>query len=116
MGNNNKIPYENIQRIESLEKKYGIEKMNIFAYTREKELVVNGEIFGESLKDEIEIICSVYNNDGDIIASAENNSYSSGLVTSYIKPECFKGIFPFSINVRIPRGQRIGKIRVYPRK
>ena len=117
MATKNKISQEKIQRIRSMEEKCGIEDINLFVWKESKEaLVVYGEIFGEKLKEEFKMVCSVYNDDGDIIASAENDSYSSGLVTSYIEPVCFKCIFPFSISIDIPKGETIGKIRIYPQK
>ncbi len=117
MGNKFKLSPEKIQRIESLENKFGIEDMNIFAYLRDSnELVVNGEIYGKKLKDKIQMICSVYDNDGDIIASSDDNYYSSGSVTNCIETWSFKGIFPFSIKVKIPEGQNIDRIRVYVKK
>lgn len=117
MATKNKISQEKIQRIRSMEEKCGIEDVNLFVWKKSEEmLVVYGEIFGEKLKEEFEMVCSVYNDDGDIIASAENDSYSSGIVTGYISPACFKGIFPFSISLDIPKGETIGKIRIYPKK
>ncbi len=117
MGNKFKLSPERIQRLESLERKFGIEDMSIFAYLRQgNELIVNGEIYGDKLTDSIEIICSVYDKDGDIIASSPNNDYSRGFVSHCIRPRSFKGIFPFSINVKIPEGQTIDRIRVYVSK
>lgn len=116
MGHPRKIPKDKIQRLDSIEKKYGIDEMNLYAYMpTENEVIVNGEIFGDNLKNSISIMCSVYDKDGDIIASEKNDSYGSGLVTSNIKPEAFKGIFPFRISVDIPSGHKVGKIRVFPR-
>lgn len=118
MGNKFKLPSEKIQRIESLERKFGIEDMNIFAYLREEdELIVNGELYGSKLNDKIQMICSVYDLNGDIIASSDENCYyCCGSVSRVISPGCFKGIFPFSIHVDIPIGNKIDKIRVYIKK
>lgn len=115
MANKNRIEVSKIQRLISIEKKYEIDDMNLFAYMpNSKELIIYGEIYGERLTNSIKMMCSVYDNEGDIIASGENSSYSSGLVTSYIEPQCFEGIFPFEIQVNIPNGNKIDKIRIYP--
>lgn len=116
MGHPRKVSVDKIQRIKNIEEKYGIDEMNLYAYMpTSDELIVNGEIYGNKLKNSIRFICSVYDMEGNIIASNENSSYSSGLVTSYIKPASFKGIFPFQIRVDIPSGQKVGQIRVFPK-
>jgi hypothetical protein len=116
MANNNRIEVSKIQRLQSTEKKFGIDDINIFAYMPDSdELIVYGEIYAKKLHNSFIMMCSVYDVEGDIIASEENSSYSSGLVTSYIDPRCCNGIFPFKICVDIPSGNKVDKIRVYPR-
>ena len=118
MSNSKKIEPSKIQRISNFEEKYGIEDMNIYAYLEDDDLLrINGEIFGTKLKQSFKIMCSVYDLEGGIISSEENESYGgSGWVTSYINPACFKGIFPFTIKAKVPLGEKIGYIRVYPKK
>lgn len=100
-----------VEKLESIEQKHGIEisataYLEYNEYNEEYVIKVIGEIMGEGLDYDLNIIISIYNPQGEII----------GTDASYIDGENFEGIEPFSETVSIPNGEQVGKVRIYPKK
>lgn len=103
-----------IERDLVLEKSFGIKKINFYYYVEEcGDIKIVGELFASTpLKKDFCFICTLYDEDGDIIESEENRSYGSGLVTSYIKTESYFDGFPFSFTFFNPKA--VDKIKIVP--
>ncbi len=109
-----RLKADKIVRMPSIEKKYGIDELKVFAYMSGGELNVVGEVIAKEITQDFSLTCSVYDADGDMIESIENNSYGSGLVTSYIKRAVFFNGYPFEFNKVFADGVDISKIRIIP--
>lgn len=96
MANITRLNSNQIKRIESIEKEYGIKDMKIYAYIDEGILRIHGQIFSDKILDEFTLKCSGYDSDDDLVFSEENSSYGSGVVTHQIKHKVFYNGFPFS--------------------
>lgn len=117
MANKKRIDNKLIVRNTKEEKLLGIDNLNLYAYMDGNTLKVIGEIRAKSIGESYYFLCTAYDEDGDIIASHENESYGgSGLVTNRIKSKSFYDGFPFKISVSIPEKTQIGKIRIEPKR
>ncbi|WP_042168643.1 hypothetical protein [Paenibacillus gorillae] len=100
-----------VERLEVLEQKYGVE-INTTAYLEynefeeQDEIKVIGEIMSGNLNTDLDVVTSVYNPQGEIIGTA----------SSYIDSDTFEGIEPFSEIISIPKGEQVGKVRIYPKQ
>lgn len=74
---------------------------------------VHGDCFAEKIKEQFQLVCSVYDKDGDVIKSRENSSYGgSGWVTSRIKPGAFFSGFPFKFTLYDVKPAQAKEIRI----
>lgn len=105
---------DQIVTMPSIEKKYGIDELKVFAYLSGKELTVVGEVIADDITEDFSLTCSVYDADGDMVESIENNSYGSGLVTSNIKCKTFFSGYPFKFHEYLDDGVEVSKIRIVP--
>lgn len=98
-----------VEKLEAIEQKHGIE-INTTAYLEndegDEQIRVIGEIMGGSLDYDLNIIISVYNPNGEII----------GTESGFIDSDNFEGIESFSETVSIPKGEQVGKVRIYPKQ
>ena len=113
MANKNIVPKKLIQRNLKKEKIIGITDLNIYAFFYEKRMEIIGEIYGD-IRAPFVFRCSVYDQDDDIIATGENRSIGSGLVSNYIIPACFFEGYPFMIDLEIFDSKKIKKIVIEP--
>lgn len=100
-----------VEKLESLEQKHGIEisttaYLQYDDYNKEYSVKVIGEIMGDSLDYDLNIIVSVYNPSGEII----------GTDAAYIDGDNFEGIEPFTETISIPQGEQVAKVRAYPKR
>ena len=109
-----KMTPKQIYRVRSIEKEYGIDDLKIYAYIDGGSLVVVGEIIAEKLLDTFKLVCSIYDQEGDMIESIKNEPYGSGVVTSEIYPRAFFDRYPFLFRTYLGNKVKIGKIRVTP--
>lgn len=116
MGNNNRITGIPIIRNNDKEKALGIDSIVIYSFMDLYELKIIGEIKGKRILHPFHFICAVYDTDGDIVASKENNYYGSSVVTNTIEPAVYFDGFPFSFSVAIPDKTKISKIRIEPKQ
>lgn len=110
MENGEKFPKEIIERFDVFEKEFLIEEFNVSAfqdswYGGDNGIKIVGEIIGGQLSDDIIIIGSVYNSEGEIIGTSFRERIDS---------DGFEGIDTFSFNVHVASNEEIAKIRVYP--
>ena len=118
MSNKKKIPGDRFVRNIDAEKTAGIDDMNLYAYIDGGDLEVICELRGAKLLWDIEMQCSVYDEDGDIIASSENDYFCCEGACSVMKvlyADCFVDGFPFKFSIELPRRAKIGKIRIEPK-
>ena len=111
-----RLPDDMLCRDLAMEKKFGISDLGLYAYWKDEDsLYIVGEIYCKKKpKDSFCMICTIYDEDGDIVETTESESYGSGLVTSMIKPAAFFGGFPFVFNFwSVPR-KRVEKICITP--
>ena len=109
-----RLSTEQIVRMPSIEKKYGIDELKVFAYLSGKELTVVGEVIADEITEDFSLTCSVYDADGDMVESIDNNSYGSGLVTHNIKCKTFFNGYPFKFHEYLDDGVDVSKIRIIP--
>lgn len=104
-----------IERNMDLEKSFGIKNISFYYYVEQGDDVhIVGEVFAKiPLKQSFCFICTLYDDDGDIIESKVNDSYGSGVVTSMIKPDNFFDGFPFSFTFYDPK-VTIARIKIVP--
>lgn len=114
MANKRRISESKIVRIPQIEKKFGIKDMRLYAYMDGTELKIVGEIIADSIKSGFKLMCSVYDQDDDMIESEENQSYGSGLVTSVIAKNSFYNGFPFAFGIYLKEDCEISKIQIIP--
>ncbi len=115
MGNKKRIPENKIVRVPQMEQKFGIQDMKIYAYMDGIALSISGEIVANSIKSGFHLKCNVYDQDGDMVESAENNSYGgSGLVTNRIAKKSFYNGFPFSFYIYLNENCKISKVQIMP--
>lgn len=112
MEQGEKFPKEIIERLDVFEKEFMIEEFNVSAfqdswYDGDNGIRIVGEIIGGQLSDDIIIVASVYNSEGEIIGTSFREIVDS---------EGFEGIDTFSFDVRVASKEEIAKIRVYPVK
>ena len=99
----------------SLEEKFGIDDMKIYAYISDGKLTVIGEIISKKIISDFSLICTVYDKDGDMIESLENCTYGSAVVTSTIHKQVFFNGYPFKFSKYFSDAAvKIGKIRIIP--
>ncbi|QAT60336.1 hypothetical protein EQM13_01485 [Acidilutibacter cellobiosedens] len=107
-----KYPKNIVERLDVFERKFGIEDMNVSVfqdswYDGDSGVKVIGEILAENLTENILIIITVHNEDGQIIGADFNEK---------IDAADFGGIYSFSQSLRVASGENIYKVRVYPVK
>ena len=117
MANTSKmrLPDSFFTRDYQLEKQFGIDDLKLYGYWEDNDsLVIIGQVFATDLKKECCFICSIYDKDGDVIESTENDSYGSGLVTSMIKPKTFFDGFPFKFDLYGNKKKQVKEVRITP--
>lgn len=110
MEKGEKFPKEIIERLDVFENEFMIEEFNVSAfqdswYDGDNGIRIVGEIIGEQLSDNIIIVGSVYNSEGEIIGTS---------FCERVDSDGFEGIDTFSFDVRVASNEKIAKIRVYP--
>ena len=92
-----RVPDKLFSRDFEIEREYGITDLSLYGYWEsETSLRIVGQIFSKKIKESFHLVCSIYDKDGDIIKTKENESYgSAGFVTSSIKDGSFFDGFPF---------------------
>ncbi len=100
-----------VERMEVLEQKHGVEisttaYLEYNEFDEQYEIKIIGEIISSRLEYDLSIIISLYNTIGEII----------GTESAYIDSDTFEGIEAFSELVSIPKGEQVGKVRVYPKQ
>jgi hypothetical protein len=101
-----------IERFEVFEKKFKIEEMNISVFQDswgdgDSAIRVVGEVIAGNLSEDIIIIITVHNEDGQMIGAE---------LSENIRAEDFGGIHTFSQWIRVAGEESINKVRVYPVK
>ena len=101
------------------EKRYGIDHIRTYCFFRGgwyPSLVIQGEVFGKLKADKIMIGCTIYDKEGDVIGSFQNDGYGrSGFVSNEIPRKGFFDGYPFSMNHRVDFPiEEIGEILIYP--
>ena len=93
-----------------------LKKEAIYAYSDgESSLKVIGQISaGSSIQKKFCLIITIYDRDGDIIASEASSGYGSGLVTSMIEPESYFDGFPFMFYCLNIKWNEVAKIEIAP--
>ncbi|MFD0712137.1 hypothetical protein [Paenibacillus sp. GCM10027626] len=101
-----------VEKMEALERKHRVE-ISATAYLERDEddedndsVKVISEVVSSRLDYDLSVIVSVYNPSGEII----------GTDYAYIDSDTFEGIEPFSIEISIPKGENVGRVRVYPKQ
>lgn len=121
MGNSSRINNNIISRNKKLEKSLGIDDIKIYAYMQyETQLRIVCEIVSNGIVEPYSFQCTVYDTDGDVIATEENCSYGGGhcisFVTSMINQKSFYNGIPFEFELHIPKGSKPKKIKIVPKK
>jgi hypothetical protein len=93
-----------VERLIPLEKKYNLE-INATAFLIDDWIEITSEIVGE-LQEDIEIVASVYNEQGEIIGIASHGLYSHD----------FEGIEAFGMSINATQKEEVVKVRIYPKK
>ena len=109
-----KVPSHVFTRDLDLESEYGVTDINLYGYWEgDSTLHILGQVFAEKIKEQFQLVCSVYDKDGDVIKSRENSSYGgSGWVTSRIKPGAFFSGFPFEFTLYDVKPAQAKEIRI----
>lgn len=104
-----------IERDLAAEKRLGIKDISLYYYIeRDGDIEIRGEIFAKMpLQTSFRFVCTLYDEDDDIIETKENSCYGSGVVTSYIKPACFFDGFPFGFSFFKPKA-KVARIKIVP--
>lgn len=104
-----------IERDLAAERRLGIRDISLYYYIEQDgDIKICGEIFAKMpLQTSFRFVCTLYDEDDDIIETKENSSYGSGVVTSYIKPACFFDGFPFSFIFFKPKAS-VARIKIVP--
>lgn len=99
-----------------LEKEYGIDDVSLYGYYESDDTIyIIGRIEAtRKIKRSFCMMCTIYDDDDDIMETSESNSYGSGLVTSMIEPECFFNGFPFTFSFFGIDKEHIKAIKIYP--
>ena len=117
MRNNSRIDKKVFIRNQEIEDELGIKDLKLYAFVHNNTLRVTGEVFGTRLKDRITFLCTVYDEDNDVIAGGENRTYGEvGWLTNEISPKCFYNGFPFGFEFDVPKNAKIAAIRVEAKK
>lgn len=103
-----------IVRVSQLEERFGIEDMNIYAYLDGTSLKVVGEIIAEEIKAGFKLMCSVFDQENDMVEAEENQAYGSGFVTSVIAKNSFYDGFPFAFSIYLKENCKISRIQILP--
>jgi len=111
-----RIPYNFFRTNTSLQNNYGIDHIEFYGYFDNLErLIIVGQIFvNKPIEKDFCLICTVYDNDDDVLESTESRGYGSGLVTSMIKSNCFFNGFPFKFYISNIKMENLKKIYIYP--
>ena len=96
-----RVPDNMIIRDRKIEQEYGVTDMKVYAYwERENSLNIVGQIFAKHLTKKFLLVCSLYDEDGDVLDSRQNETYGGiGFVTYEINPDTFFDGFPFRFDV-----------------
>lgn len=96
-----RVPDDLFVRDYELEQDFGVEDIKLYGYWEsDNHLCILGQIVADSLEKEFSLVCSLYDKDGDVIESRDNESYGgSGFVTRAIKPDSFFNGFPFKFSI-----------------
>lgn len=82
------------------EREFGVKDLALYGFWDDNHLRVMGQIFADKIDKQFSFVCSIYDKDGDVIESTENESYGgSGFVTHAIKPDSFFNGFPFMFSI-----------------
>lgn len=102
MANNKsmQIAPEMFTRDYETEREFGVKDLALYGFWDDNHLRVMGQIFADKIDKQFSFVCSIYDKDGDVIESTENESYGgSGFVTHAIKPDFFFNGFPFMFSI-----------------
>jgi len=67
-------------------------------------IIVTGEVFGRELEKDIEIVVTVYSEEGEIFDTLKTTVYAAK----------FKGIHSFRVCINTIENEEVGKIKIYP--
>ena len=97
-----------------IERDYGISDLSLYGYWESETcLRIVGQIFAEKIKESFHLVCSIYDKDGDIIKTTDNDSYGgSGFVTSAIKAGSYFDGFPFKFVLYGVKKAQVKEIRI----
>ena len=116
MANNKtiKIPNDLFVRDYELEQEFGVEDIKLYGYWEsDSHLSILGQIVADSLDKQFSLVCSLYDKDGDVIESTDNESYGgSGFVTHAIKPDSFFNGFPFKFSIYGLKKNQVKEIKI----
>jgi len=109
-----RIPNDMFYRDYDMEQEFGVDDIKLYGYWEsDNHLAIVGQIVADSLSKEFSLVCSVYDKDGDVIESSDNESYGgSGFVTRNIKPDSFFNGFPFRFSIYGIKKNSVKEIRV----
>ena len=110
----NRLRNDQIVRVSATEKKFGIKDMKIYAYMNDNEINIIGEIISDEILKDFSLTCTVYDQDGDMIESLENDTYGRYVVTNEIKKKVFFNGYPFKFSEYLDEGVKVSKIRIVP--
>ena len=110
----NRLRNDQIVRVPSTERKYGIDELRIYAYIDGKDLKVVGEVIADYILNDFSLTCTVYDQEGDMVESLENYTYGMWYSTRMIKEEVFFNGFPFEFSTTLGEGVEVSKIRIVP--
>lgn len=109
-----RVPDALFVRDYELEQDFGVEDLKLYGYWEDNNhLSILGQIVADSLEKEFSLVCSLYDKDGDVIESTDNESYGgSGFVTHSIKPDSFFNGFPFKFSIYGPKKSQVTGIKI----
>lgn len=98
----------------ALEKEYGVSDLKLYGYwERENSMYILGQIISSHINKEFCLVCTLYDEDGDVIESIKNETYGGfGFVTHSIKPETFFDGFPFRFEVYGTERSKVKEIQI----
>lgn len=109
-----RVPDDLFERDYELEQDFGVEELKLYGYWEsDNHLYIVGQIIADSLDKQFSLVCSLYDKDGDVIESTDNESYGgSGFVTHAIKPDSFFNGFPFKFSIYGPKQSQVKGIKI----
>lgn len=112
-----RLPDDIFERDREAEQRVGIDDIKLYGYYDGNESIhIVGEIVCQKKpKSSFSFVCTVYDTDGDIINTRDNEEYGgTGVVSSCIKPKAFFNGFPFTFDMYGCKPQKVRLIRIVP--